>query len=318
MNYPYYLIISLILTNVNSQLLNATDNDYYDDTLNSTSTELTQVNSTIASSAAQSSEFTSQAPTYNTTKVDELTTLTSDHAKSTTTTQDENTKSNNLSSLGFSSSSSLPPKTTTNSQDDRDHNDDDYLENSTLKFATAKPIENNKILYKRRKILESIGSNATNNDNKDVVDNKNDDTSNEDKNDQSKVKALTKIFQAISSPFTTTLATPSVTVVTSDKSNNSVLETGPGVALNQTETTMDEAEDLSWLGKLQRFGEDTLRISLKTNSVLVYVSQLIISIVVVFGLIVSLFKMKPTKNYLLHSFLKDFRRMQNADTFAMK
>lgn len=73
-------------------------------------------------------------------------------------------------------------------------------------------------------------------------------------------------------------------------------------------------EELSWLSKLHQFGEDTMKLTRNTNVYLVFFSQLIMSTIIVFGLVLGLFKFRPTKNYLLHSFLKDFRRMQIAET----
>lgn len=66
---------------------------------------------------------------------------------------------------------------------------------------------------------------------------------------------------------------------------------------------------------LLKFSEDTINIVNQTNGILIYFTQIIFSIIVMMCLILGLFKCYRPRQWLLHTFLKDFRRMINADQF---
>lgn len=77
--------------------------------------------------------------------------------------------------------------------------------------------------------------------------------------------------------------------------------------------SLDDESAAAWLLKLHRFGEDTLKMANKTNIFVVYSLNIVVCIVAVMGLLLGLFKCYRPRQWLLHTFLRDFRRMINAD-----
>lgn len=82
--------------------------------------------------------------------------------------------------------------------------------------------------------------------------------------------------------------------------------------------SLDEDSAAMWLMKLHRFGEDTLKVANKTNIFVVYSVNIVVCIVAVMGLLLGLFKCYRPRQWLLHTFLRDFRRMINADQQQQK